>query len=60
MNIKVKGTTMNTIRGKKKHYIVIENFQEQEILTVSEKQYQRIIKLIENAKSERNTLAEYK
>jgi len=54
-NVKVKGVTMVTITGKKKHYIVIENFSEQEILTVSEKQYSKITKLIENAKHS-NTL----
>ena len=54
-NIKVKSVTMVTITGKKKHYIIIENHSEQEILTVSEKQYNRITKLIDNAKHS-NTL----
>ena len=54
--VKVKGVTMVTVRGKKKNYIVIENFSEQEILTVSEKQYNKITKLIENATKHSNTL----
>jgi len=54
-NIKVKGATMTTITGKKKHYVIIENFSEQEILTVSAKQYQKIMKVIDNAKHS-NTL----
>lgn len=50
MNIKIKGISMPTVKGKTKHYIVLGEESNNEILTVSEQQYQRIIKLIENAK----------
>jgi len=53
--VKVKGVTMITVVGKKKHYIIIENMENQEVLTVSEKQYSKVMKLIENAKHS-NTL----
>jgi len=47
--VKVKGATLVDVRGKKKHYIIIENSKEEsEVLAVSEKQYKKILKVIGN------------
>ena len=50
--VKVKGERETNIKGRKKFYIIIESTvngnTQKEFLTVSEKQYNNIIKLLTN------------
>lgn len=45
------------VKGKEKHYVIIENYAYIEYLTVTAKQYERISKMAVNAKNNSNTLA---